>query len=51
MLTKSTDSHFKIYVNQTIILYNLNLHSDICQLFLNKTENNSTNKSGGKVIF
>ena len=29
-----------IYVNQIIMLYTLNLYSDICQLFLNKTEKN-----------
>lgn len=28
-----------IYVNQTIMLYILNLHSDIYQSFLNKTVN------------
>lgn len=26
-----------IYVNQTIMLYTLNLYSDVCQLCLNKT--------------
>ena len=26
-----------MYVSETIIVYSLNLHSDICQLFLNKT--------------
>ena len=26
-----------MYVNQTVTLYNLNLYSDVCQLFLNKT--------------
>lgn len=29
--------HFTISVNQIIMLYNLNFHSDIYQLFLNKT--------------
>ena len=29
--------HFKIYVNQTIILHMLSLYSYVCQLFLNKT--------------
>lgn len=29
-------NHFTVYVDQTIMLYALNLHSDICQLFLNK---------------
>ena len=42
MLPKDTvvGNHLTIYVIQTIILYSLNLHSDICQLFLNKTESN-----------
>ena len=30
-------NHFTVYVNQTIMLYTLNLYSDACQLFLNKT--------------
>ena len=29
--------HFTVYVNQVITSYALNLYSDICQLFLNKT--------------
>ena len=29
--------HFTTYVNKTIMLYTLNLYSDVCQLFLNKT--------------
>lgn len=29
-------NHFTIYVSQIIMLYALDLHSDICQLFLNK---------------
>ena len=29
---------FTIYTNQTLMLYDLNLYSDACQLFLNKTE-------------
>ena len=29
-------SHFTMYENQAIVLYTLNLHSDICQFFLNK---------------
>ena len=33
------NNHFTIYVNQTIMLYTLNLYSDVCQLFLNKTGN------------
>ena len=35
---------FMIYVNQTIIFYVLNLYSDTCQLFLNKTGKSLTNK-------
>ena len=31
------DNHFTIYVNQTIMLYDLDLYSEICQLFLSKT--------------
>ena len=31
---------FTVYVNQTITLYALNLQSDVCQLFLNKTGKN-----------
>lgn len=34
---KSCDSYFTIQVNQTIMLHALNLYSDACQLFLNKT--------------
>ena len=34
-----------MYVNQTIMLYALNVYSDICQLFLNKTgERNEQNE-------
>ena len=39
MLTKHCDNHFPTYVNQTIMLYTLNIYTDVCQLFLNKTEN------------
>ena len=35
-------NHFTIYVNHTIMLYALNLHSDVCQLFLNTTGKEST---------
>ena len=38
---------FTIYVNQTIMFYALNLYSDTCQLFLNKTGKSLTNKKGG----
>ena len=31
-------NHFIIYVSQVIMLHTLNLHSAICQLYLNKTE-------------
>lgn len=34
------DNHFTVYVNQAIMLYILNLYSDICPLFLNKTGKN-----------
>ena len=30
-------NHFRIYENQTIMLYGLNLDSDVRQLFLNQT--------------
>ena len=33
-------NHFIIYVNQIVMLYILNLYSDICQLFLNKIGKN-----------
>ena len=29
--------HFTMYVNQTIMLYALNLYSDVCQSFFNTT--------------
>ena len=35
-----SNNHFIIYVNQTVMLYILNLYSDICQLFLNKIGKN-----------
>ena len=38
MLTKHCDNHFPTYVNQIIMLYTLNIYTDVCQLFLNKTE-------------
>lgn len=31
------DNHSTIYVTQTVMPYTLNLYSDVCQLFLNKT--------------
>ena len=31
-------NHFTIYLNQTITMYDLDSH--VCQLFLNKTEEN-----------
>ena len=35
-----------MYVNQTVMLYALNLYSEVCQLFLNKTGKKwKTNKS------
>lgn len=30
-------NHFTNYINKTIMLYALNLYSDACQFFLNKT--------------
>ena len=30
-------NYFTVYVSQTIILYILNLYSEVCQLYLNKT--------------
>lgn len=29
-------NHFTVYLNQTILLYTLSFHSDVCQLFLKK---------------
>ena len=44
MLTKPTVVLISQYMlNQTIMPYTLNLHSDECQLFLNKT--------GGEILF
>lgn len=37
--------HFTMYVNQTIMPYILNLHSDIHQLFLIKIRNKLKNKN------
>ena len=31
------DYHYMMYVNQIIMLYTLNLHSAVCQLYLNNT--------------
>ena len=31
------DNHFMLYVTHIIMLYTLNLHSAVCQLYLNKT--------------
>ena len=31
------DNHFMMYTNQIIMLYTLNLYSDVCQLYLTKT--------------
>ena len=30
-------NRFMIYISHTIMVYNLNLSTDVCQLFLNKT--------------
>lgn len=35
MLTEP--NQFTVHINQTIILNSLNVYSDICQLFLNRT--------------
>lgn len=40
-------NYFTVYANQTIVLSSLNLHSDVCQLFLNKTEKKK-NMSGNR---
>lgn len=45
------DNHFTIYVYHTIILYILNFHNTICQLYLNKAwwnKRNSLGKTGKK---
>lgn len=43
------DNHFRIQVNQTIMLYALNLHSDVCQSILDKTGRKKETKSTGHV--
>lgn len=42
MLTKPTAVIISQYMCQTIMLYILNLYSDVCQLFLNKIGGKST---------
>lgn len=37
-------NHFIRYINQTTMLYALNLHSDVCQLFLSKTGEKVSNQ-------
>ena len=37
------DNHFMMYISQIIMLYTLNLHSAVCQLYLNKTERKKLN--------
>ena len=37
-----------ICVNQTIMQYTLNLHSDVCQLFFNKTGGQGSGNAGSK---
>lgn len=37
-------NHFTIYVNKTIMLYVLNLYTDGCEIFLNKTGKKITKK-------
>lgn len=34
-------NHFTAYVSEVSVPYTLNLYSDLCQLYLNKTERNS----------
>ena len=43
--------YFTIHVNQTIMLYDLNLYSKVCQLFLNKTGKNISVKKKPINIF
>lgn len=40
MLSNDGRDCFTVYVNRTGILYTLNLHSERCQLILDKTEKN-----------
>ena len=44
-------SHFTIYIIQTVMLYALNLYSDVCQLFLNKNGGKTGKKEGEKSLF
>ena len=37
MNSQSTCNHFIMHVSQITILYTLNLHSDVCQLYLSET--------------
>ena len=37
MVTKPMVVYFTIDVNQTIMLYTLNIYSDICQILFNET--------------
>lgn len=37
MLTEVTVNYFTICVRVVIMMYTLNLHSDVCQLYLSKT--------------
>lgn len=38
MLAESTVVIISVCVNQNILLYTLHLYNDVCQLFLNKTD-------------
>ena len=42
------DNHFTIYMNQTFMLYALNIDNDVCQLFLNKTRGGNNKKDDRK---
>ena len=44
-------NHFMMYVSQIIILYTLNLHSAICQLYLNKPKGKKLEKNIGSMLF
>lgn len=35
---QTCDNDFMVYISQIIMLYTLNLHTDICQLCCNKME-------------
>lgn len=43
--------HFTIYVSQAIMLYSLNLCTDVCQLFFNKPEKKKVKDNGKEKVF